>query len=501
MPLEHRGRRVGGLLALFALSIAGGGCQMSAPGVQTAIGSERTPPRGLIANVQSLTGSWNWSGGGSPTARLYKQPTNVESPPSTARLPLFRTGGATPTSTWAPIERTSSQGGMSPQVTHTAARYPTPEPTLASQIPVTTLPGPPPAFGGHPTSLPSTFQPVGGRQPNPGMAQGAQPQDLPTLPDPRSDRGNGKSQVVSTSAPALPVYPMKEVGPVAPLYPSAHKVIYTPAPTNPISGAIANLQEKIQNYHTAAPIKYSMPVPREAPREFEKRTLPPYIIEPPDVLLVQSLAALKDQQPINFEHRVRPDGTIGLGIYGEVYVAGMTLAQAKEAIIHVLKGRLKDASADNTTVDIIGYLSKKYYVITDGGGYGEQVYPFPITGNETVLDALANINGLPAVASKRNIWIARATPDGSPYPKILPVDWKMISQYGSASTNYQILPNDRIYVKAENVVHMDTWLARRLSPIERIFGTTLLGSSTANSIRNLFRANGGGGNNFNNFGN
>ena len=57
-----------------------------------------------------------------------------------------------------------------------------------------------------------------------------------------------------------------------------------------------------------------------------------------------------------------------------------------------------------------GVTSQEYYVILDGGGYGEQAFPFPIYGSETVLDAISNVNGLHAVASKRNIWVARRTP-------------------------------------------------------------------------------------------
>ena len=94
---------------------------------------------------------------------------------------------------------------------------------------------------------------------------------------------------------------------------------------------------------------------------------------------------------------------------------------------------------------MLAYNSKVYYVITDGGGYGEQVYPIPVTGNETVLDAIAKINGLPAVSSKKRVWIARATP-GCTNPNILPVDWCGITKKGFAATNYQVFPNDRIYV-------------------------------------------------------
>ena len=46
------------------------------------------------------------------------------------------------------------------------------------------------------------------------------------------------------------------------------------------------------------------------------------------VQLVQSTG----MQPITGEHLVAPDGTVNLGTYGLVYVAGMTLEEAKPAI-------------------------------------------------------------------------------------------------------------------------------------------------------------------------
>jgi polysaccharide export outer membrane protein len=226
----------------------------------------------------------------------------------------------------------------------------------------------------------------------------------------------------------------------------------------------------------------SPPVPHEQARVL----LPPYVIDPPDVLLVESTEKLPDQ-PIRGQHLVRPDGTIGLGIYGSVRVAGMTLDQAKQAIAQQLASRIAlfkndpEAALKVLSVDVLAYNSKFYYVITDGGGYGEQVTRFPITGNETVLDAISQIGGLHAVASRKHIWLARTT-GGHPGMQTYPVDWCGITQRGDVSTNYQVMPNDRIYVKAKGLVTFDTALARVLSPIERIFGVTLLGSTTVNSI-------------------
>jgi polysaccharide export outer membrane protein len=131
---------------------------------------------------------------------------------------------------------------------------------------------------------------------------------------------------------------------------------------------------------------------------------------------------------------------------------------------------------------MLAYNSKKYYVITDGAGNGEQVYTFPVTGNDTVLDAIGHIGGLPPVASKRHIWVARRNVNGG-YDSILPVDWVGTTQRGVASTNYQIMPGDRVYVYSDKWKRADENVRKVLSPFERILGATLLGASTVQEIR------------------
>jgi polysaccharide export outer membrane protein len=184
-------------------------------------------------------------------------------------------------------------------------------------------------------------------------------------------------------------------------------------------------------------------------------------------------------QQIAGEHLVRPDGTVGLGIYGGVYVQGLTLDEAKAAIeAHLAQYLLKP----EVSVDVAAYNSKSYYIVTDGGGYGEQVYSFPLTGNETILDAMSKINGLPAVASKKRIWLARPAPADADCYQVLPIDWQAITRGGATATNYQLLAGDRIFVDAEALVTLDTYLARVFSPIERVFGITLLGSAVVHSV-------------------
>jgi polysaccharide export outer membrane protein len=221
-----------------------------------------------------------------------------------------------------------------------------------------------------------------------------------------------------------------------------------------LAAALAARPDSPSTQQPAAP---AVPAVPRVPRELDHPApIPPYVIEAPDVLTIE--AVLKDPktgavdrlptQPISGPFVVRPDGTVGLGFWGSVAVTGLTPDQAVDAIRkHLAKSASDKMPAANlaVVVDVLAYNSKKYYVILDGGA-GETVYAFPVTGSETVLDAIANVNGLAEVAGKKSIRIARKTASG-PWQN-LPVDWKGITQHGVTATNYQLMPSDRLYVTA-----------------------------------------------------
>ena len=85
--------------------------------------------------------------------------------------------------------------------------------------------------------------------------------------------------------------------------------------------------------------------------------------------MVIALAQFRGIQQTRGEHLVRPDGTISLGSYGCVYVAGMTLGQIKCVIEKHLANYVVNPLV---SVDVFAYNSQWYYVIFDGAGYGEQ---------------------------------------------------------------------------------------------------------------------------------
>jgi polysaccharide biosynthesis/export protein len=201
------------------------------------------------------------------------------------------------------------------------------------------------------------------------------------------------------------------------------------------------------------------------------------LIEDPEVSV--SLAASVGAQTISGEHLVGPDGRINLSTYGSVYVAGLTLDQARAEIERHLSTYLE---APQVAVDVFAYNSKTYYVITQGAGQGDDVTEFPITGNETVLDAIAQLGGLSQLSSTR-IFIARPAPNGVGCEQILPVNWDDISRGASTATNYQIMPRDRLYIAEDPFVKFNALVFKYTQPFERLFGFTSLGTATLNQIK------------------
>ena len=171
-------------------------------------------------------------------------------------------------------------------------------------------------------------------------------------------------------------------------------------------------------------------------------------IDEPDTSV--TLRQTSGVQNVAGEHLVGPDGHVNLGIYGTVYVAGMTTEETRTALEKRLSAYFQKPKI---SVAVLAYNSSYYYLITKGSGLGDNLFRLPVTGNETVLDAIAQVGGLEKL-SEKSIWIARPAPDSGGIDQILPVDWRAITRGADASTNYQILPGDRVFVSDEATGHV-----------------------------------------------
>ncbi|HLJ12359.1 MAG TPA: polysaccharide biosynthesis/export family protein [Planctomycetaceae bacterium] len=193
-----------------------------------------------------------------------------------------------------------------------------------------------------------------------------------------------------------------------------------------------------------------------------------------------SMPNVNGKQLISGEHLIRPDGTVSLGVYGSVYVNGMTLDEVKSAVEEHLSHYIHQPEMQ---IDVLAYNSKVIYVISDGAGSGESLVRVPFTGNETVLDVMSQVDGLSEVSAKNNLWLARPGPHGSEVTQKMAIDWRGITQDAVTTTNYQLLPGDRIYVKADPLIVADSTIAKFTVPLSRLLGFTLLGNGTVRSLQ------------------
>jgi polysaccharide export outer membrane protein len=180
------------------------------------------------------------------------------------------------------------------------------------------------------------------------------------------------------------------------------------------------------------------------PRELCKVTMPPLVVEPPDELEITARPTGLELPLANFV--VRPDGVVDLGYYGEVYVTGLTVPQVELKIAQHLAVAAAQQGADlghepiRVSVRLVSHArSKQYYVIGTVNLPGS----YPITGNDTVLDAILRA-GLLSYSYPDKAYLARPHPAGGP-EQLLRIDWERIKQ-GDTLTNYQLMPGDRIVV-------------------------------------------------------
>ena len=205
---------------------------------------------------------------------------------------------------------------------------------------------------------------------------------------------------------------------------------------------------------SARAVRQPLAVP-DVPRELAKHPMPSYTVEPGDVLLVlpteSEASALGEPGPapdknppppvrIPPDQPILPDGSINLGIYGRLIVAGKTVEEMELMIRATVQAQIH-RDPGFITVRIVTRDSKVYYVLGEVNTPGA----FPLKGRETVLDAILAAGGINDHGSRENIILARPTAPHS-CRVVLPVCYREITQLGDTTTNYQILPGDRIIV-------------------------------------------------------
>ncbi|HEX5498029.1 MAG TPA: SLBB domain-containing protein, partial [Thermomicrobiales bacterium] len=140
-----------------------------------------------------------------------------------------------------------------------------------------------------------------------------------------------------------------------------------------------------------------------------------------------------------------PDGTIDLGRFGRLTVAGKTIEEIEAAVADAVRSGEPNAGAIN--VRLMNPQSGVYYVLGEVNSPGS----FPLIGRETVLDGILAAGGLSDRASPCNIILSRPTPPAG-CRTVSAICYRQITQLGDTTTNFQLMPGDRIYVATRTLV-------------------------------------------------
>ena len=243
------------------------------------------------------------------------------------------------------------------------------------------------------------------------------------------------------------------------------------------------------------------------PKELLKQPLPNYVIEIGDTILIE---AVKFDASIRLpgDQVIKPDGHVSLGEFGEYMAHGKTIEQIGVEVQNLIDDKIRtdleiafeierrqresdqlladrrelasrddeDLSADESgdvddlslssiedeearvalerriiesilsneiSVRLVTWDSKKIYVLGEVNSPGS----FDYDGTHTVLDALIDAGGLTSSANEHKIIVARPTTCNS-CRIVMTICYDQIVQLGDTTSNYQLMPGDRVFVPA-----------------------------------------------------
>jgi polysaccharide export outer membrane protein len=157
-----------------------------------------------------------------------------------------------------------------------------------------------------------------------------------------------------------------------------------------------------------------------------------YIIGPDDVLGV----VFWREPDMSGDATVRPDGKITVPVIGEIQAAGLEPSKLQQQILVSARKYLTDA---NVAVVVRTINSRKVFVT----GQVKAPGAFPLTGQLTVLQAIALAGGLLEYADGKNVSILRN--DGSA-TTTLKFNYKDVSKGKKLEQNIVLKPGDTVVV-------------------------------------------------------
>lgn len=179
-----------------------------------------------------------------------------------------------------------------------------------------------------------------------------------------------------------------------------------------------------------------------------------YHVAAPDVLRISVAPA-----GLNRNVTVRPDGKISFDLIGDVMVEGQTIEQIRQEITDRIQEFVLNPEV---SVELAVSNSRKYYV------FGEVRSPgaYPLIGVVRVGGALAQAGGPTLYASENGARLVRATEGGG----VFSVRLADITKKADGSTNYQLEPEDVLYVPPNAWARVGFAIQIVFFPIQQVIG-------------------------------
>jgi len=214
---------------------------------------------------------------------------------------------------------------------------------------------------------------------------------------------------------------------------------------------------------------------REGINAIESRSVPErlkvingtYKVGPPDVIRI----SVRDNADLATEAIVRPDGYNTFPLLGDGYVEGMTPEEISEMLDTELASYIKDVE---TTVTVIGFLSKKIFVFGEVNRPGPQ----PFTGDITLVEAIANAGSITLRSAPGSVRLVRGDLEK---PKVFKINLKKITMKGRASLNLQLQENDIVFVPTNGFAKVGYAIDNVLYP----FKSLLSAAFTTRAVQGL----------------
>jgi polysaccharide biosynthesis/export protein len=192
-----------------------------------------------------------------------------------------------------------------------------------------------------------------------------------------------------------------------------------------------------------------------------------YRLAPPDVLdiVVRGVAPIQDSagntasSAIERQVAVRPDGKISFDLIGEVDAQGKTVAEVRTEIFTRLQEFIR---APDVTVILRESNSRRYYVL----GEVNRIGAFPLVGEVTAVEALAQAGGPTILANVNGAWLSR--PEGET-KVVYKIKFEDITR-GDGATNYALRPGDVVYVPPGFSARIGNALQVIFYPLQQIIG-------------------------------